>query len=114
MRLKLIAACLTLSSVVFISAQPGARGRKLTAEDYYRIKTVGGPQLSPDGKWVVFTVSTKFEEDNTTGVETYVVRSDGSTGATSPRKIQHDASQLFPSRRTLSSPCGGKELAIGR
>ena len=32
-------------------------GRPLAIEDYYRVKTVGNPDLSPDGKWVAFTVS---------------------------------------------------------
>ena len=97
MRRKLIVACMMLSNVLFVFAQPAATGRKLAAEDYYRIKTVGGPQLSPDGKWVAFTVSTKFEEDNTTGVETYVVRSDGSAP---PQKIQHEGKDVASPRWT--------------
>jgi dipeptidyl aminopeptidase/acylaminoacyl peptidase len=95
MRYRLIAACLALSNLVF--AQPAVKGRKLTAEDYYRITTVGSAQLSPSGAWVAFTVSTRFEEDNTTGVETYVVRSDGSAA---PRKIQHEGKDVASPRWT--------------
>ena len=29
-----------------------AQGRALTIEDYYRVKTVGNPQMSPDARWV--------------------------------------------------------------
>src|SRR5262245_8450172 len=95
MRLKLLIACLTCVNLVVL--QTGSKGRKLTAEDYYRIKTVGGAQISPSGAWVVFTVSTRFEDDNTTGVETYVVRSDGS-GV--PRKIQHEGKDVASPRWT--------------
>ena len=31
------------------------RGRPLAIEDYYRIQTVGSPEISPDGRWVVFS-----------------------------------------------------------
>jgi dipeptidyl aminopeptidase/acylaminoacyl peptidase len=31
--------------------------RKLTLDDLYRLRDVGGPQVSPDGGWVVYTVS---------------------------------------------------------
>src|SRR5438552_1878306 len=45
--------------------------RHLTIEDYYRIQTVGSPQISPDGRWLAFTVSTRIEEDNSTRTEAY-------------------------------------------
>lgn len=37
------------------------QGRALTIEDYYRVKTVGASHLSPDGRWVAFTVATRIE-----------------------------------------------------
>jgi dipeptidyl aminopeptidase/acylaminoacyl peptidase len=37
--------------------------RPLQVEDYFRIKDVGNPRISPDGEWVAFTVrSTSLEE----------------------------------------------------
>jgi dipeptidyl aminopeptidase/acylaminoacyl peptidase len=92
---RLIVACVAWSSL--LAAQAAVKGRKLTAEDYYRIKTVGGAQMSPSGAWVAFTVSTRMEEDNTTAVETYVVRSDGSS---LPRKIQHEGKDVASPRWT--------------
>src|SRR5215469_13163875 len=93
MKAKIIAALFLAVALMagFVSAQPAAHGRKLTIEDYYRIKTVGDPQISPNGKWVAFTVATKIEEDNTTAVETYLVPADGSAA---PRKIQHDGKDV--------------------
>ncbi len=61
-------------------------GRPLAIEDYYRIQSVGNPQISPDGKWVVFSVSTRIEEDNSSRSETYLVPSDASSG---PRRVTH-------------------------
>jgi dipeptidyl aminopeptidase/acylaminoacyl peptidase len=71
------------------------RGRALTIEDYYRIKTVGDPLISPDGRWVAFTVSTRIEEDNTSAIDTYVVPADGSAA---PRRITHEGRSVAAPR----------------
>jgi dipeptidyl aminopeptidase/acylaminoacyl peptidase len=55
-----------------------AGGRPLAIEDYYRIKTVGSPVLSPDGRWVAFTVSTRVEETNGNMSEVWLVAGDAS------------------------------------
>src|SRR6201987_5437662 len=34
------------------------RGRNLTVDDYFRIKDVEDAQISPDGKWVAYVVTT--------------------------------------------------------
>jgi dipeptidyl aminopeptidase/acylaminoacyl peptidase len=59
-----------------LGAQPPA-GRALAIEDYYRVKTVGNPNISPDGKWVAFNVTTRVEETNGTTTERWVVPADG-------------------------------------
>ena len=59
-----------------IDAQPSATTnarRALAIEDYYRLKTVGAPELSPDGKWVAYTVGTRVEETNGTSSEVWLV-----------------------------------------
>jgi len=41
--------------------------RPLTAEDYFRIQNVDEPQISPDGKWVAYTVTgSDLEKDEET------------------------------------------------
>jgi Tol biopolymer transport system component len=42
----------------------GNGGRLLTVDDYFRIKEVGNPQVSPDGKWVAYTVETASLKDD--------------------------------------------------
>jgi dipeptidyl aminopeptidase/acylaminoacyl peptidase len=46
------------------SGSPAAGARVLTVDDYFRIREVGDPQISPDGKWVAYTVKTaNLKED---------------------------------------------------
>src|SRR6266851_5034726 len=41
-----------------------AQRRAITFEDYIALKAVSDPQLSPDGKWVAYTVSAPSLQDN--------------------------------------------------
>src|SRR2546425_1515474 len=41
-----------------------AQKRAITFDDYIALKAVSDPQLSPDGKWVAYTVSTPSLQDN--------------------------------------------------
>jgi hypothetical protein len=41
-----------------------AQKRAITFEDYIALKAVSDPQLSPDGKWVAYTVSTPSLQDD--------------------------------------------------
>jgi dipeptidyl aminopeptidase/acylaminoacyl peptidase len=85
------AVVVALISIVMASPaakQAGPTGRALTIEDYYRVRTIGNQSISPSGKWVAFTVTTRREEPepNTTRTETWIVPADASM---EPRRIQH-------------------------
>ncbi|HSC29756.1 MAG TPA: S9 family peptidase, partial [Vicinamibacterales bacterium] len=60
--------------------------RALTIEDYYRVQTVGGAAISPDGRWVTFTIASRVEDTNTTETATWFVAADG-TGQ--PWRVVH-------------------------
>src|SRR6266404_2044870 len=62
-------ACLLL----LIAAPLAAQKRAITFEDYIALKAVSDPQLSPDGKWVAYTVSTPSLEDNRNVSRVWVV-----------------------------------------
>src|SRR5690349_16990383 len=62
-------------------AQSSGAGRPLAIEDFYRLKTVGTPELSPDAKWVAFTVSTRVEETNGIASEVWLVAASGASPA---------------------------------
>jgi len=64
-------------------ATNGAR-RALAIEDYYRMKSIGSTQISPDGRWVTFSVSTRVEETNADQGEVWLVAADGSG---QPRRV---------------------------
>ncbi len=72
-----------------------AQSRPLAIEDFYRIQSVGNPQISPDGDWVAFTVSTRIEEDNSTRVETRIVPADASA---QPRRVVHYGKDISGAR----------------
>jgi dipeptidyl aminopeptidase/acylaminoacyl peptidase len=54
-----------------------SQGRPLTIEDYYRLKVVGAPQMSPDAKWVAYTVTTRIESTNGDSVEVWLAAAAG-------------------------------------
>jgi dipeptidyl aminopeptidase/acylaminoacyl peptidase len=75
---------LALSLVALVASSVHAQGRPLAIEDYYRLKVVGAPQISPDGKYVAYTVGTRIEATNADSVEVWLAASDG---ASAPRRV---------------------------
>src|SRR2546430_13255706 len=59
--------------LVLLSAPLRAQKRAITFEDYIALKAVSDPQLSPDGRWVAYTVSTPSLEDNRNVSRVWVV-----------------------------------------
>ncbi len=54
-----------------------AFARPLAAEDFYRLQTVGDPHISPDGVWVVYTVTSQQREDDKEDQNIWLVRWNG-------------------------------------
>ena len=67
-------------------------GRTVTIEDYYRVRSLRNPQISPDGRRVAYSVSTPVEEDNGDHAEAWVVPTDG---VSEPSHILHDGEEVF-------------------
>ncbi|MCU7515107.1 MAG: S9 family peptidase, partial [Ignavibacteria bacterium] len=61
----------------FISSSVFAQKRAFTIADLYKIKNVGSPVLSPDGKKIVYTVSTSDMEKGKTNTDIYIMNADG-------------------------------------
>jgi hypothetical protein len=92
--------CTLAVTTTFLATEHASRaaeqqGRALTIEDYYRVKNVGGTQISPDGRWVLFNISTRLEENQGTKNEAHVVATDGSA---QPRHITHDGREVTGAR----------------
>ncbi len=86
---------LPVASLAQTPAQPGRRPLQL--EDFYRLRSIGSPAISPDGRWVLYTISTPVEETNGSSVETWLVATDGSTP---PTPIRHQGQSVTAPRWT--------------
>jgi len=91
-----------------LSAQQPSSARAFTPEDWYRLTTVSSPAMSPDGRWVAYTVTTVDEEHNRRHAEVWMSSVDGGeptrltapgTESSSPRWSSDGAYLLFTSRR---------------
>ena len=111
MRAIRIAPLLPLSAFVLAGAQaPGKR--VIQVGDMYRLKSVGDPQLSPDGAWVAYTVSSTDSAKDKTDTDLWMTSWDGSqtiqvtssTDAESAPRFSPDGRYLS----FLSSRQGGK------
>ena len=71
----LVAAC----GVVRAQSLAAAGGRTLVVDDYFRIKGVEDPQISPDGKWVAYTVETASLKDDKNRKRIWMVPIGGGT-----------------------------------
>lgn len=91
MRRSICLLCAVVAAAIIVQPIDAQEGRALTLEDYYLLKSVGSPLISPDGRWVTYTVSTRVEEDNSTLTESWLVRADGSG---QPQRIVHQGADV--------------------
>src|ERR1700752_682602 len=60
---------------------PAAAGKRcLTVDDYFRIKDVEDAQMSPDGKWVAYVVTTHDAKDDKDKKRIWMVGTAGGGG----------------------------------
>ena len=58
-------------------SEPGQDGRPLEVQDMVAIKRVGNPVVSPDGRWVAYTVGTSSLEAGESGTRIWMVSTSG-------------------------------------
>jgi dipeptidyl aminopeptidase/acylaminoacyl peptidase len=103
-------------AMLFIAGTAAAQssgGRPLAIEDYYRVKTVGAPEMSSNGRWVAFTVTTRVEENNASTSEVWLVATDrpGSARQVSPTGVNATAPSWMEDGR-LRYSSGSHSAAI--
>ena len=103
---------LILSFAASLGAQTSRAKRTLSVGDMYRLKNVSDPQLSPEGKWVAYVVSTTDSVKDKTDSDVWMSAWDGTQaiqvtsspdGESSPRWSPDGRYLSF-----LSSRQGGK------
>lgn len=66
----------TASSLLGQEAEGGS-GKALEIDDMFKIKRVGNPEVSPDGEWVAYTVSTSSLDPEESGTQIWMVPAGG-------------------------------------
>src|SRR4051812_41671666 len=72
---RIIAASL-FSIILGVSALAQIK-RPLHQEDIYRLKTLGDPNISPDGEWIAFTMSSIDSAKDKRNTDIWMVSRDG-------------------------------------
>ena len=88
-RLVVMISALAAAAVALSAAGQTAK-RPITLDDLFKIKSVGDPQRSPDGKWVAYTVGTTDVEKDKRDTDLWMVGWDGA---------RRDPPHLEPRRR---------------
>jgi len=105
--MRRIAALLTIFTLAFTSAakikeqQPS---RPFTINDLLKVRRISDPQLSPDGRWIAFTIADTDKAANKRITQIYLISSDGGE----PRLLTNE-------KQSSSSPRwspDGKRLAF--
>ncbi|HUQ41258.1 MAG TPA: hypothetical protein VM052_02035, partial [Candidatus Limnocylindrales bacterium] len=73
-----------LFATLLFAAALSAQKQPITHETLYQMKRVGTPSVSPDGKWVVFSVTEPSYDEKEQTSDLWLVPADGSAA---PRKI---------------------------
>ena len=73
----------------------GAEQRPITIDDQFRLIDVADPQLSPDGEWVAYTVTSTNVEADKRNADVWLVKYDGS----SRQQLTHTATESETSPR---------------
>ncbi|HEX8177755.1 MAG TPA: S9 family peptidase [Pyrinomonadaceae bacterium] len=76
--MKRLAVSLSILLIALMAAASAhAQAKPLTINDLLKIRRVGDPQLSPDGRWVAYTISDLNWEANRRATQIYLISVDG-------------------------------------
>jgi len=73
----MMAFLLGANSGIRALAQDADALRNIQVDDYFALKSVGGPRISPDGAWVAYTVSSKDLENDRSETRLWMVPTAG-------------------------------------
>src|SRR5258708_28879902 len=88
-------SALVLGAGLAVSAQEATK-HPITFEDMIKLHRIAEPQVSPDGKWVAYTVATPDVEANRNASNIWMV----STSGGSPMQLTQSGHDSSPVRST--------------
>jgi dipeptidyl aminopeptidase/acylaminoacyl peptidase len=108
--------CLALCASQVLSAEAADAPRTLIADDIYSVQEVSDPQVSPDGQWVAYLVTTNDRESDSALSAVWMVSWDGTqrlaltapSGGTSKPRWSPDGRYLA----FLSTPAGSEKSQV--
>src|SRR5690349_1478122 len=80
MRITIFSICL----LIFFLPAIAQEKKKITHEDLWLMKRAGAPKISPDGKWIVYSVTEAAYDEKDVTSDLWIVPADGSIA---PKKI---------------------------
>ena len=100
--------------LLLVSTPLLAQKRAIAFDDYIALKSVSDPQLSPDGKWVAYTVSTPSLQDNRNVAHVWIAQVATGTSRQLPGGAGSDRQPRWsPDGKTLafiSTRAGGAQV----
>jgi dipeptidyl aminopeptidase/acylaminoacyl peptidase len=76
-RLRPLALLILCAACPLCAQQPPANPRAITIADYFQIKDVSGPQISPDARWVAYSVSSINRDEDKSDSRIWMVPTAG-------------------------------------
>jgi dipeptidyl aminopeptidase/acylaminoacyl peptidase len=110
---RLVVALIFLACLTPLHAGEKTGKRPITLDDLWRVKRLGKPAISPDGKWVAVELTTYSMDDNSSTSHLWLLSTDGKTqkqlttakgGASGPVWSADGKSIAFVSKRDQSIP----------
>src|SRR5258707_13640143 len=75
--MKRIAATFIFSLSLLVTLCPAQQKRSMTFDDMLALKSVSDAQISPDGKWVAYVVTSVDMKENATDADVWLVSTSG-------------------------------------
>ena len=116
MNRRILHSTCCLLTLICAAGLAEAGGRAIQPEDFLRFATVAGPQVSPDGKWVAYTLTTVDRDKDEARTGVWLVSWDGKQQMQLARDLKDaDSPRFSPDGRFvafLATPAGGQHTQV--